>query len=158
MALLACCKMLFVAEKKGGGRGEINKNVRADFKLQLCSSYICIWSPGSPIQTWTWHLGFLPWPWSCLMAMDSLGCVSRPNLDLPPSILARRSCMPHHRRGSPSLVELLAITAPFGLWSVSALTPCQKASEILTNLPEILLLKTKETQGRRIRIMMWHSS
>ena len=53
MALPGCCEMLFFAEKEGGERGEFNKNVGADFKLQLCSSYGCIWSPASPIQTRT---------------------------------------------------------------------------------------------------------
>jgi len=59
MALLGCCKMLFFPEKKGGERGEINKNVGADFKLQLCSSYVCIWSLASSIQTQIRCLGFL---------------------------------------------------------------------------------------------------
>lgn len=52
-------------------------------------------------------------------------------------------------------VELLAITAPSSLWSI---TPHQEAPEVLTDLPEMLLLSTKQTQGRHVGIMRWHSS
>lgn len=61
MALLGSWEMLFLAEKEGGETGEISKN--ADFELQLQSSCICIGSPISSMQTWTWPLGFLAWPW-----------------------------------------------------------------------------------------------
>lgn len=74
-ALLGSWKLLFLAEKEGGEMGEISKNTGADFKLQLQSSCICIWSPVSCIQTWTWPLGFLAWLWSCVQPVDFLGCV-----------------------------------------------------------------------------------
>lgn len=52
-------------------------------------------------------------------------------------------------------VEPSATTAPSGLWRV---TPHQEAPEILRNLPEILLLSTKQSQGRHVGIMVCHSS
>lgn len=45
-------------------------------------------------------------------------------------------------------VETLATS---DLWSI---TPRQEAPEVLTNLPEMLLLSTKQTQGRHVGIMM----
>lgn len=111
MALLGCREMLFFAEKEGSERGEINKNAGADFKLQLCSSYICIWSPASPTQIQTWCLGFLAWPWSCRTARDLLGCVGHGAAALEPIL----TCCPASWLRAPAC---LAITmAPCPQWS-----------------------------------------
>lgn len=82
MALLGCCEMLFFAEKKGAERGEINKNVRADFKLQqLCP---VSWLPDPDLDL---MLGLPGLTLELSHGYGLTGCVSGLSPDLPPGIL-----------------------------------------------------------------------
>lgn len=79
------------------------------------------------------------------MARDLLGCVGHGAASLEPIL----TCCPASWLRAPACLAITMAPCPqwshrpslhLWPWSISALTPRQQAPDVLTNLPEILLL------------------